>query len=207
MIMLMQTGGPSNMDLFDRKPELERRNGEPHSGNFDTFQQGNTNKLMGAPFGFKHYGRCGMELSEIIPHVGSVADELCLVPAEFWPGFLLPVPHDDRYLPYLSETGYLVTNITPFVNIPNYPEISNVMEEIRKFPRYIAIDADAIAKEVGSSRASNMVMLGAASPFIDIEFSKIEDGIRTIFGRKGEDVVNMNLEALRRGRQFAEENR
>jgi len=112
-----------------------------------------------------------------------------------------------RYLPYLSETGYLVTNTTPFVNIPNYPEIEAVMAEIRKFPRYIAIDADAIAKEVGSTRASNMVMLGAASPFIDIEFSKIEDGIRTIFGRKGEDVVNMNLEALRRGRQFAEENR
>jgi indolepyruvate ferredoxin oxidoreductase beta subunit len=112
-----------------------------------------------------------------------------------------------RYLPYLSETGYLVTNTTPFINIPNYPEIGKVMEEICKFPRYIAIDADTIAKEVGSTRASNMVMLGAASPFIDIEFSKIENGIRTIFGRKGEEVVNMNLEALRRGRQFAEENR
>ena len=112
-----------------------------------------------------------------------------------------------RYLPYLSETGYLVTNTTPFVNISNYPEIEEVMAEIRKFPRYIAIDADVIAKEVGSPRASNMVMLGAASPFIDIEFSKIENGIRTIFGRKGEDVVNMNLEALRRGRQFTEENR
>lgn len=112
-----------------------------------------------------------------------------------------------RYLPYLSDKGYLVTNTTPFVNIPNYPEIELVMAEIRKFPRYIAIDADAVAKEVGSTRASNMVMLGAASPFIDIEFSKIEEGIRRIFARKGEEVVNMNLEALRRGRQFAEENR
>lgn len=112
-----------------------------------------------------------------------------------------------RYLPYLSETGYLVTNITPFVNIPNYPELEKVLAEIRLHPRNIAIDADAIAKEVGSVRASNMVMLGAASPFIDIEFSKIEDGIRTIFERKGEAVVNLNLEALRRGRKFAEENR
>lgn len=112
-----------------------------------------------------------------------------------------------RYLPYLSETGYLVTNITPFVNIPNYPEIEAVLAEIRKHPRSIAIDADAIAKEVGSARASNMVMLGAASPFIDIEFSKIETGIQVIFARKGEEVVNMNLEALRRGRQFAEENK
>lgn len=112
-----------------------------------------------------------------------------------------------RYLPFLSETGYLVTNITPFVNIPNYPELEKVLEEIRRHPRYIAIDADAIAKEVGSARASNMVMLGAATPFIDIEFSKIEEGIRTIFERKGEAVVNLNLEALRRGRKFAEENR
>lgn len=112
-----------------------------------------------------------------------------------------------RYLPFLSETGYLVTNITPFVNIPNYPELENVLAEIRRHPRYIAIDADTIAKEVGSTRASNMVMLGAATPFIDIEFSKIEEGIRTIFERKGEAVVNLNLEALRRGRKFAEENR
>lgn len=112
-----------------------------------------------------------------------------------------------RYLPYLSETGYLVTNITPFVNIPNYPELEKVLAGIRRHPRYIAIDADAIAKEVGSVRASNMVMLGAATPFIDIEFSRIEDGIRTIFERKGEAVVNLNLEALRRGRKFAEENR
>jgi indolepyruvate ferredoxin oxidoreductase beta subunit len=112
-----------------------------------------------------------------------------------------------RYLPFLSETGYLVTNTTPFVNIPNYPELENVLAEIRRHPRFIAIDADAIAKEVGNTRASNMVMLGAATPFIDIEFSKIEEGIRTIFERKGEAVVNLNLEALRRGRKFAEENR
>jgi len=112
-----------------------------------------------------------------------------------------------RYLPYLSEKGYLVTNITPFVNIPNYPDLEKVLSEIRNQPRFIAIDADAIAKEVGSTRASNMVMLGAASPFIDIEFSKIENGIRTIFERKGEAVVDLNLEALRRGRKFAEENR
>lgn len=112
-----------------------------------------------------------------------------------------------RYLPYLSETGYLVTNITPYINIPDYPEIDNIMAEIKKLPRHIAIDADSIAKEIGNPRASNMVMLGAASPFIDIEFLKIEQGIRTIFERKGETIVDMNLEALRRGRRFAEENK
>jgi indolepyruvate ferredoxin oxidoreductase beta subunit len=112
-----------------------------------------------------------------------------------------------RYLPYLSATGYLVTNINPFINIPNYPEMVEILAAISKLPRYVAIDADAIAKEVGSSKASNMVMLGAASPFIDIAFSKIEAGIRDIFERKGENVVDLNIEALHRGRAFAEKNK
>ena len=111
-----------------------------------------------------------------------------------------------RYLPFLSAKGYLVTNTNPFINIPNYPDVEQVLAEVRKLPRFVAIDADQIAKEVGNVRASNMVMLGAASPFIDLEFSKLEDGIRTIFERKGEAIVELNLAALRAGRSFAEKN-
>ena len=81
------------------------------------------------------------------------------------------------------------------------------MQEIHKLPRYVAIDADRIAKEIGNPRISNMVMLGAASPFIDIDFAKLEDGIRNVFGRKGDEIVEVNLKAIRAGRQFAEENR
>lgn len=47
-------------------------------------------------------------------------------------------------------------------------------------------------------------MLGAASPFFEISFESFEEGIRQIFGRKGEDIVNTNLKALRAGREFAE---
>ncbi|MBN2683276.1 MAG: indolepyruvate oxidoreductase subunit beta [Bacteroidales bacterium] len=112
-----------------------------------------------------------------------------------------------RYLPYLHETGWLVTNITPFVNINNYPEIDAVMTEIKKIRNHIAINADAIAEEIGSKRSSNIVMLGAASPFIDIPFEKFEIGIRQIFGRKGEEVVKANLAALRAGREFSQKNR
>jgi indolepyruvate ferredoxin oxidoreductase beta subunit len=112
-----------------------------------------------------------------------------------------------RYLPFLSEKGYLVTNTTAFVNITNYPEYEKVMEEVRQLPRFVAIDADRIAKEAGNARSSNMVMLGAASPFIDIDFAKLEGGIRTIFERKGEETVQTNLKALRAGRQFALENK
>jgi len=112
-----------------------------------------------------------------------------------------------RYLPFLSKNGWVVTNITPFNNIPDYPELEDILNQIKSFPNHIAIDADAIAKQAGSSRSSNIVMLGAASPFIDIPFERLEDGIRQLFGKKGEELVNTNLKALKAGRDFTEKNR
>ncbi len=109
-----------------------------------------------------------------------------------------------RYLPWLSKNGWLVTNTTPFVNIPNYPPMDGILEEIRKIKNHVLIDADQIAKEIGSPRSSNMVMLGAGTPFIDIPLAEIENAIRIIFGRKGKEIVNNNLEAMQAGRTFAE---
>jgi hypothetical protein len=80
VIMLVQNGGPSQMDLFDPKPELSRRSGQTHSDQVETFQRGSeANRLLGTPFKFHRRGRCGMELSEVLPHLGSIADEFCLV--------------------------------------------------------------------------------------------------------------------------------
>ena len=104
-----------------------------------------------------------------------------------------------RYLPYLKKEGWLVTNSQPFVNIPNYPDIDKVNEELNKLPHKGILDVEAIAKEVATARAANIVMLGAATPFIGIEYDKIADGIRHIFGRKGEEVVEINLKALKAG--------
>jgi len=112
-----------------------------------------------------------------------------------------------RYLPYLSENGWLVTNTAPFINIPNYPAEEEVMGEIAKVKNSIAVNADQIAKDLGSPRSANMVILGAASPFLDIPFEKFEDAIRAMFGRKGEEVVEVNLQALRAGREFAQANK
>lgn len=112
-----------------------------------------------------------------------------------------------RYLPFLSETGYVVTNTTPFENITNYPDIDKILDEVKKQPRVIAIDADKIAKEIGNRRASNVVMMGAASPFVQISPEKIEAGIARIFQKKGDDVVQLNLKAFRAGREFALENK
>ena len=110
-----------------------------------------------------------------------------------------------RYLPYLREGGFVVTNSTPFINIPNYPEVEKVMSTLKSLPHQVIIDADTIAKEsAGNVRASNFVMLGAASPFIEIPFEYLEEGIRAIFSRKGAEIVEMNLKALRAGREFAQ---
>lgn len=108
-----------------------------------------------------------------------------------------------RYLPWLSENGWLVTNTTPFVNIPDYPDLKELLSEIEKYAHHIAINADEIARQVKSPRSSNIVMLGASSPFLDIPYESLENGIKKIFGRKGEKVVQLNTEALKAGREFA----
>lgn len=109
-----------------------------------------------------------------------------------------------RYLPYLKKDGWLVTNSQPFINIPNYPEIEKVNEALDALPNKVVLDVEAIAKDAGSARASNIVMLGAAAPFIGIEFDKIAEGIKSIFARKGEEVVNLNLKALKAGYEMAQ---
>lgn len=109
-----------------------------------------------------------------------------------------------RYLPYLAEDGWIVTNSEPFVNIPNYPELADVVAELKKVKNLVMLDVDKIAKDCGNSRAANMVLLGAASPYLGMEVQNIEDGIARIFGRKGAEVVEMNIKALRAGRAVAE---
>ncbi len=80
VILMMQNGGPSQMDLFDPKPVLKKHNGQQHSIKVEMFQAGSEqNKLLDTPFQFRRYGAAGIEMSEVIPHIGSVADELCLV--------------------------------------------------------------------------------------------------------------------------------
>lgn len=109
-----------------------------------------------------------------------------------------------RYLPFLSQEGWIITNTTPFVNIDNYPAMEEIEAELAMHPHVVAFDMDTIAKEVASPRASNMVLLGAASPLIDIEPEKIEEGIKTIFGAKGAAMVDSNIAAFRAGRAYAE---
>jgi indolepyruvate ferredoxin oxidoreductase beta subunit len=108
-----------------------------------------------------------------------------------------------RYLPWLSKEGWIITNDQPFINTLNYPEVDKIYTELKKLPNKVVINADNMAKELGSARSANMVILGAASPHIEIPFEEIENAVREVFARKGEDIVNVNLACLHAGREFA----
>lgn len=109
-----------------------------------------------------------------------------------------------RYLPYLSKDGWLVTNSTPLINTSNYPSSQELTAALDLVERKVVLDVDAIAIEIGSARVSNMVMLGAATPFLGIDYQDIENGIRRIFDRKGAVIVDMNLRALAAGKAIAD---
>lgn len=109
-----------------------------------------------------------------------------------------------RYLPYIAKDGWIITNSVPLINIPNYPDINDVIVDLKKHKNVVIFDVDAVAKEIKSPRAANIILLGAASEHIGIEMDKLEDGIRRIFERKGNDIVEMNIKALRAGREVAD---
>ena len=110
-----------------------------------------------------------------------------------------------RYLPFLAPQGWIVTSTVPFVNIPNYPEYEALMADLQARDNVVAFDMDAVAKESATLRSSNMVLLGAAVDRIDLPVEKIEEGIRRVFARKGEKLVEQNVAAFRAGLARARE--
>jgi len=108
-----------------------------------------------------------------------------------------------RYANWLSPNGILVTAADPMANIPNYPEISSVIEAVEGFPSYRIVSALPLAKEAGLSRSVNMVMVGAASSFLPISVEPLEKMIKKMFSRIGEAAVEANKKAFALGRNAA----
>ena len=83
VIYLFQAGAPSHLELFDPKPELAKRDGQlPPAGLLEGYRAAFINPksaLLGPKFKFAKHGRCGMELSELLPHTAKIADDICLV--------------------------------------------------------------------------------------------------------------------------------
>ncbi len=108
-----------------------------------------------------------------------------------------------RYLPFLHKEGWIISNSKPFVNIPNYPDLDTVNGKITSIKNHVLIEAEKIASDIGNKRMANMVILGAASPYLDIEYELLEKAIHTIFHKKGEKIVEQNHQALKAGRDIA----
>jgi indolepyruvate ferredoxin oxidoreductase beta subunit len=104
-----------------------------------------------------------------------------------------------RYLPFLSPEGIIVTTTEPYENIGNYPDIDDLLNNIRMSAKHLLVDAKIIAQEAGGSKTYNIAMLGAASPYLGIETEELEKAIEIFFKRKGDKIVEMNLKAFRLG--------
>lgn len=105
-----------------------------------------------------------------------------------------------RYVEYLRPEGWIVTSNKPYVNIPNYPDETELNKRLQAAGHVISIHVETLAKEAGApAQAANMVLLGAAIPMLDIDHDKILDGVRRIFARKGEAVVASNVAAIEAG--------
>ncbi|HEY0984275.1 DUF1501 domain-containing protein [Schlesneria sp.] len=83
VIYMFNAGAPSHLELFDNKPELSKRDGQlPPADLLKGYRAAFINPnsaLLGPKFKFERHGKCGMELSEVLPHTASIADDICLI--------------------------------------------------------------------------------------------------------------------------------
>jgi indolepyruvate ferredoxin oxidoreductase, beta subunit len=104
-----------------------------------------------------------------------------------------------RYLPFLAPDGIIVTATEPVKNIANYPEEQTLKDAITQSGKHLLVDAETLAREAGNMKAFNTVMLGAASSYIGISRTALENAIQRYFNAKGEAVVALNLKAFELG--------
>jgi indolepyruvate ferredoxin oxidoreductase beta subunit len=110
-----------------------------------------------------------------------------------------------RYLRSLNpETGRLVTDITPFANIPDYPALDGVIGALLRVPSALLVNGAHLARKAGSPKAQNMVVLGAAVGVLPYAPEILEKHIAEVFARKSDRLVHINLNAFRMGRALGE---
>ena len=108
-----------------------------------------------------------------------------------------------RYLPYLSKDGWIITSSTPFINIPNYPDVDSLMAELKSLPHVVVIDVEGMAKENHLNRSANVILLGAAAPYLRIlDAAVLRESVGRVFAAKGDSVVEANLKAFDLGFNF-----
>ncbi len=108
-----------------------------------------------------------------------------------------------RYLPFLADNGTIITATKPFVNIANYPDYDELVQNVKKTGKTsIFIDAQELAREAGSIRAENVVMIGAAANYLGFSTEELLESIQAMFESKGQKIVDVNLKAFDLGYQY-----
>lgn len=79
VICLFQHGGPSQMDLFDHKPELTKRHGQKYNGDLEVHFNNQQGNVLGSPFQFQKHGESGIEVSEVLPHTAAIVDDITMI--------------------------------------------------------------------------------------------------------------------------------
>lgn len=105
-----------------------------------------------------------------------------------------------RYISFLAPDGWVVTSTTLVKNIDNYPDILELTKKIQHLPHHRLVESEKLARNAGSARAENMVMLGAISNLIELPLCDLEDGVRFLFAKKDSKVIETNLAALTAGK-------
>lgn len=104
-----------------------------------------------------------------------------------------------RYIDYLGPDGIIVTSSNPYMNIGNYPDLDKVLDRIRAVKNSVIIDSEKLAREAGSIKAQNMVVLGAASRHLILKKETLEEFIRVLFMSRSESLADMNVRAFQLG--------
>jgi indolepyruvate ferredoxin oxidoreductase beta subunit len=105
-----------------------------------------------------------------------------------------------RYLAYLRPGGALITSTEPVKNIDDYPGIETVLDHLRTLEGAVLVETARLAREAGSPKSGNVVMVGAAADRLPFRPEQLEACISDAFARKGPGVVEANLKAFRAGR-------
>ena len=105
-----------------------------------------------------------------------------------------------RYISLLAPDGAVVTSADPFRNLAAYPDVDAVHAAIAREPNHVLLPAEALARKAGTVKAANMVLLGAASPWLGMPDGDVEAAIRELFSHKGEKVQETNVKAFRAGK-------
>ncbi|MDB4802524.1 DUF1501 domain-containing protein [bacterium] len=171
-IFLFMEGGPSQMDLFDPKPDLNKLDGQPMPESLlneikFAFIQKEAARLMGSPRTFQKYGECGMDLSDLLPHLSTCVDDIALVRSMHGEQF--------NHLPgqLMMLTGSALQGWPSFGSWLNY----GLGSESNNLPSYVAMTTLGRGLPGGANSWS--------SGFLPSQFSG------TLFRNQGSPVLNL----------------